>query len=387
MNDYKDWQFLELLGKGAFGEVWKVAREVPHAGVHQFGALKKTQHNGDPDVKTLFEREIAALANLSSPYIPTYLDSGIDSASEYWMVSGFVEGKTLWHIVREQGPLSQPDWLRLGTQLSSALTDAHSRGLSHLDIKPDNMMRSFTGDFVLVDFGLSQRQFDVNPKMAMHIFAAPEQVDGSGNLTPATDIFALAASLFFALTGESPFSRYQGIKHLEAIQNLAPALNEIDKPYREILAPMLSALPTQRPGASDVLKSFHNFGKSPKQAEWNATHIYSWDQLDQLVYETISENPIFSIQLSQPNGVSVRCEISVIEHEARLSISSERELGRAISSTGRLQLSENGFSFAADARYQLRRPALADDIPALIVQALRYGYELSLAGLTYRIEF
>ena len=99
MKEYGDWEFVERLGSGAFGEVWKVSRELPGLGVRQLGALKRTKHGTDEMVRDFFKSEVSVLASLSSAYIPSYLDSGVDSDGNYWMVSSFIEGKTLCGIV------------------------------------------------------------------------------------------------------------------------------------------------------------------------------------------------------------------------------------------------------------------------------------------------
>ena len=386
MKEYGDWEFVERLGSGAFGEVWKVSRELPGLGVRQLGALKRTKHGTDEMVRDFFKSEVSVLASLSSAYIPSYLDSGVDSDGNYWMVSSFIEGKTLWKLVPDDGRLSKSEWLKLGSHITVALVSAHSKGIKHLDIKPDNIMRSYTGHFALVDFGLAKRQFEENPIVQNQSYSAPEQFDATQELTPAADIFSFGASLYFALTGQNPFDKYQGLPFREAVQSLGPAMSEIDTDYRVVLAPMLALLPSQRPSAQDLLKVFENFGEKNPKVVWHATRIKSWDQLDGLIYETLSEKKSFSLHLSQPDGRNVVCEIRSNLESVEIVISSEKEMNRTLSAEGRFQLSEIGFSLRSDGRYHLREPLLADDCPEALVGAISLGYELSLAELSYRID-
>jgi len=376
----------DRLGAGHFSEVWKVARQVPGLGVQQLGALKVTKHEANDDVRTLFKAEIGVLAQLASPYIPSYLDSGKDASGDYWLVVSFIEGQSLEQYVETHGSLSQSDWVRLGNQVSSALAEAHSRGIKHLDIKPDNIMRRSNGDFVLVDFGLARGQFERDPAFTNKTYSAPEQFRHEEELTPFADVFSLGATLYYALTGQNPFSKYLGLPFSEAVQNMGPAMSEIDKKYREVLAPMMSGVANQRPSAVELVSNFATFGAARSEATWHPSRIKSWEQLDELIYERMSESPAFTLHLAQPNGTNLVCSFSKASDGVRIVLPPEKDLNRALTPSGRSRLVEIGFSVGKDGHYFLRKPVLADDCPEIVVTAISEGYALSLAELSYRVE-
>jgi len=132
-----------------------------------------------------------------------------------FVVMDYVQGASLAHVVNTQGILSEQQALQHIRQIGSALSALHRQGLVHQDVKPQNLIRPTGADFVvLVDYGFAQRSMlralDAAGALPLREFAAPELVrsrnnsNGSDRLTPASDIYALAASLYFLVTGQKP---------------------------------------------------------------------------------------------------------------------------------------------------------------------------------------
>src|SRR4051794_7044960 len=197
------------LGAGGFGVVWqawdeKLEREV---------AVKVVERDSDPRT----EREARAAAKLSHPGIVTLYELAGDEEHVY-LVSELVDGRSLAELMRA-GALSDRDVARIGSTLCDALRHAHSRGVIHRDVKPQNVMvvaepAVGAGFAKLTDFGVAHiatsdpvtRTGDVVGTLA---FMAPEQAEGA-RVTGASDVFSLALTLFVAWTGFDPARRLGG---------------------------------------------------------------------------------------------------------------------------------------------------------------------------------
>jgi Tol biopolymer transport system component len=150
-----------------------------------------------------FRREAQALAALNHPHICTLFDVGPD-----YLVMEFVEGETLADRLL-RGPLPLGDVLRFGTQITSALGEAHAKGITHRDLKPANVMLTRSG-VKLLDFGLAslgdQSLTRTGAVMGTPAYMAPEQFQGR-DAGPQTDIYALGHLLHEMATGKRPVLR------------------------------------------------------------------------------------------------------------------------------------------------------------------------------------
>ncbi len=197
------------LGAGGFGVVWqawdeKLEREV---------AVKVVERDGDPRA----EREARAAARLGHPGIVTLYELAGDEEHLY-LVSELVPGRSMAELMRG-GALSDQDVARIGATLCDALQHAHSRGVIHRDVKPQNVMvvaepAAGAGFAKLTDFGVAHvatsdpvtRAGDVVGTLA---YMAPEQAEGTP-VTGASDLFSLALTLYVAWTGFDPARRLGG---------------------------------------------------------------------------------------------------------------------------------------------------------------------------------
>jgi serine/threonine-protein kinase len=159
-----------------------------------------------------FLREITIAANLSHPNILPLLDSG--SAEEtLFYVMPLVEGESLRDRIHREKQLPLEDALKITEQVAAALAYAHSRGVVHRDIKPDNIMLS-SGQAVVADFGIAravdaaggEQLTQTGTAIGTPAYMSPEQSAGESDVDARSDIYALGCVLFEMLAGEPPYT-------------------------------------------------------------------------------------------------------------------------------------------------------------------------------------
>ena len=194
------------LGAGAFGVVWLAHDE----DLGRLVAVKRIELH-DERIAARAEREARAAARLAHPAIVALYEARRDADAVY-LVSELVRGRPLDELCRARA-LSDRDVLRIGVALCGALEHAHARGVVHRDIKPANIIvprvpHDESGMAKLTDFGVAHlagddamtRTGDVVGTLA---YMSPEQAEG-GEITTATDLYALALVLYEALAHVNP---------------------------------------------------------------------------------------------------------------------------------------------------------------------------------------
>jgi TonB family protein len=172
--------------------------------------LRLDPHAEDQEIRTLqarFEQEIQIAGTFSHPNIVTLFDVGRDDGRTF-IAMEYVEGRNLREELQASGPLPLERVIEIAVPLGRALAYAHERGVIHRDIKPTNILVSAEGIPKITDFGVA-RLFGSTMTHAGRIFGtpaymSPEQAIG-GELSGASDQFALATVAYELLTGERPF--------------------------------------------------------------------------------------------------------------------------------------------------------------------------------------
>lgn len=224
------YELLEVVGVGGMGTVYR-ARHLNSGRIVAIKLLAEAS-NADPTQRRRFEQEYRAARRLSHPYLVEPLDFGVEEGRPY-LVMEFIDGPSLGQQVRAEGPLLPEQAVALIVQVASALQLAHEHRLIHRDVKPDNILLTRSGEARLTDLGLV-KDLDsdtllTRPKawLGTLSYMAPEQFEEAHAADARSDVYALAATLYFALTGASPFPGQGGLTILR--KKLA---NEFPPPRR-----------------------------------------------------------------------------------------------------------------------------------------------------------
>lgn len=197
-----------LLGAGAMGRVY-LAR---HRDLHRKCALKilpPSMAASDPAYVARFLNEGQAAAALNHPNIVTIHAIG-EERGYYFLEMEFVAGRSLRELVEDEGAQTPVRATALALRIAEGLAAAHTNGILHRDLKPDNVMLTHQGVPKITDFGLAKRVV-MNPQTDQSIefvgtpnFMAPELFEHRP-ATPASDVYALGVCYFYLLTGQLPF--------------------------------------------------------------------------------------------------------------------------------------------------------------------------------------
>jgi eukaryotic-like serine/threonine-protein kinase len=191
----------------------------------------------DPEHRARFEREAAAAARFQHPYLVQVFHFG-EHLGERYLALEYVEGGTL---AKALAGVPQPvrRAATLVEQLARAIEHAHSRGVIHRDLKPANVLMTIDGEPKITDFGLarfedSSTRTELGALVGTLAYMAPEQVESRAKqIGPRTDIHALGAILYEALTGRPPYRAETPQQFLHAIlseQIPSPCSLRIDIP-------------------------------------------------------------------------------------------------------------------------------------------------------------
>ena len=199
------YEILEVIGSGGMAVVYKALCHRLNRNV----AVKvlKDEYACDSDFREHFKAESQAVAMLSHPNIVSVYDFSRDSDCQY-IVMELLEGITLKQYMQKKGALSWKEALHFATQIARALSHAHSKGIVHRDIKPQNIMVVKDGNIKVADFGIAHLQSesgaDIPETMGSIHYVSPEQVHG-GPVDARTDIYSLGVVMYEMLTGRLPY--------------------------------------------------------------------------------------------------------------------------------------------------------------------------------------
>ncbi len=259
----EDLEFLEVIGSGANGLIYKVR----HPLLDKVVAVKMLHSHLVSDQAVMrFHREAKAASNLSHPNIIVIHDFGVSKHGQPYMIMDFVEGQTLAARIDKQGPMPVGYAIPICTQICDALQHAHDKGVLHRDIKPNNMMLTDLDREIptlkILDFGLA-KVIHPDGKESKHLtrtgetvgsplYMSPEQCQGV-DLDRRSDIYSLGCVIYECLTGSPPHVGDTAIttmfKHLN---DQAPSLKEgslgvdFGEELEEIVATMLAKEPDDR---------------------------------------------------------------------------------------------------------------------------------------------
>ena len=246
------------LGRGAMGVTYKAFDTNLHCPV----ALKviNARYLESEPARLRFVREARSAARIRHPNVASVFHLGT-TGHDYYYTMEFVEGETLDHLIKRQGPLDVALALDITGQVAAALGAAEKEQIVHRDIKPANIMLSFDeGKSVrvkVIDFGLARAATASASDPALSapgifagtpIFASPEQCAGS-EVDIRSDFYSLGVTLWEMLTGKVPFSGTTTEVMTRHLHDQLPLdqLNHVPEPLVIFLQFLLEKNPVQRP--------------------------------------------------------------------------------------------------------------------------------------------
>jgi serine/threonine protein kinase len=248
------YRVLRLLGRGGMGVVWLAVDCVLARPV----ALKEsTRHRGDLDgcKESPFLREARSACAVAHPGVVQVYDVVVEAGSE-WIVMEALSGHTLAETIREQGRLLTTHVVDVGLRLLEALQAVHREGLIHGDVKPSNVHLDGTWRPVLTDFGLASGIGETAWRDEGHFVGSPPytapEVIRTGIRSPASDLFALGATLYHAAEGRRPFQDDDPIATTLAVLHTSPVPALDGAPLGQVIDRLLVKDPEQRLGAQDA---------------------------------------------------------------------------------------------------------------------------------------
>ena len=249
------YELLGRLGQGGMGAVFK-ARQVSMDRVVALKILPPKLAK-DKSFVERFVREARSAAKLSHPNIVQGIDVGLAAGYHYFAME-FVDGETVKGLLRREGRLDEKRALEIVRGVAQGLEHAHSRGIIHRDIKPDNIMLARDGAVKLADLGLA-RSTDkpttvtiAGTTLGTPHYMAPEHVRGDPNIDTRADIYALGATLYRMVTGQYPFdgptSAAIMTKHVTDPAPSARETNmEVSRACSDLILHMMAKEPSGRP--------------------------------------------------------------------------------------------------------------------------------------------
>ncbi|MFG2136715.1 protein kinase [Streptomyces sp. NPDC048650] len=203
----------------------------------------------DQEFRSRFAREVSAARRIRGGCTARLVAADLD-ADRPWFATQYVPGPSLHDKVNDEGPLSPAQVASIGAALSEGLLAVHDAGVVHRDLKPSNILLSPKGPRI-IDFGIAwatgaSTLTHVGTAVGSPGFLAPEQVRGAA-VTPATDIFALGATLAYSCTADSPFGQGSSEVMLYRVVHEEAQLTGVPDALAPLLATCLAKDPADRP--------------------------------------------------------------------------------------------------------------------------------------------
>ncbi|MFE2547878.1 serine/threonine-protein kinase [Streptomyces sp. NPDC059355] len=203
----------------------------------------------DQEFRSRFAREVSAARRIRGGCTARLVAADLD-AERPWFATQYVPGPSLHDKVAEEGPLTAAQIAAIGAALSEGLVAVHEAGVVHRDLKPSNILLSPKGPRI-IDFGIAwatgaSTLTHVGTAVGSPGFLAPEQVRGAA-VTPATDVFALGATLAYAATADSPFGHGSSEVMLYRVVHEEPHLVGVPDALAPLVQACLAKDPEERP--------------------------------------------------------------------------------------------------------------------------------------------
>jgi len=297
------YRIVRKLGEGGMGVVF----EAEHVEIGQRAAIKVLHPHllQQPKFVKRFVDEARLISMVGHPGLVKIYDFIKSPSGAQCIVMEFLVGESLWsRFTRmrdkaraEGGPPGMPvnDVLQIGRQVASALAAVHGRGITHRDLKPDNIMLVQDSDTPsgerakILDFGIArlddssgERQTTTGVSLGTPTYMAPEQIEGVLQPTERIDVYALGIILFELLSGEAPFQSATtgGVLRQHLIKPPPPLPSHVPAELQALVRAALEKDPTARPNMAQIVERFDALRGSGR---WSSAALHVVPPLSQEV--------------------------------------------------------------------------------------------------------
>ncbi len=277
-NEYNDrylgmlldgrYELLECIGSGGMAVVYKAMDNRLHRQVAV--KIMRQEFADNEKFRQRFQTESHAIAKLNHPNVVNVFDVSHSDNVEY-IVMELVNGQTLKQYMRSKKHLGVRETLNFSIQIARALSHAHSKGIVHRDIKPQNILLLEDGTIKVADFGIADLQSELpnveNEAIGSVHYISPEQARGLP-VDGRSDVYSLGIVMYEMLSGQLPFDgdddRDIALKHLSAVPK---SLQEIDSKIpaglsRIIMKAMEPQLEERYQSADALVEDLESFRKT-----------------------------------------------------------------------------------------------------------------------------
>jgi serine/threonine protein kinase len=251
-----------LLGSGGMGRVY-LGRDTTGGTGPAAVKVIRPEYAEDPHFRKRFEREVGALDSIRGAHIVRLLGSGCDE-DLVWVATEYIPGPTLSDVVDARGPIDPAAAWRLLADVGRAIEAIWQAGLVHRDLKPSNVILGADGARV-IDFGVVQASGGTaitatGQNVGTPAYMSPEQARGR-EVTAASDVFSLASTLTYAVTGHAPFGEGTGVDVLFGVafepprEEILDQVGAVDAELAAFIRTCLDKDPERRPSPETVFRT------------------------------------------------------------------------------------------------------------------------------------
>jgi eukaryotic-like serine/threonine-protein kinase len=279
------YQIIHMLGEGGMGAVYK-AKDIE---LDRVIALKviRPELASNPEILQRFKQELILARQVTDRNVIRIFDLGEANGIRF-ITMEYVEGESLYHILRRQGKVPVNEAVEMMRQMLSGLQAAHREGVIHRDLKPGNIMRDSQGRIVVMDFGLARSvegdgMTRTGTMMGTMEYMSPEQAQAK-ELDARSDIFTVGLICYELLTGKMPYHADSVVASLlKRMQERALPASDSDKsipqPLSLVLSKCLERDPAERySNVGEIIRDLESWQSGGAAATLSFRSVEVWAQ-------------------------------------------------------------------------------------------------------------